>query len=63
MIKSIEYEEFRFSEVRAMIPDISEKVLIDKLKNLTEHKLIIRKYFKEVSPKVSYKLSELGIKA
>lgn len=63
IIKSIGNEELRFSEVRARIPDISEKVLIDKLKILMEQKLIIRKDFKEVPPKVSYKLSELGIKA
>ncbi|MEE9437534.1 MAG: helix-turn-helix domain-containing protein [Saprospiraceae bacterium] len=63
IIKSIGNEELRFSEVRSKISDISEKVLIDKLKILTKQKLIIRKDFKEVPPKVSYKLSKLGIKA
>ena len=63
IIKSIGNEELRFSEVRARIPDISEKVLIDKLKILAEQNLLIRKDFKEVPPKVSYKLSKLGIKA
>jgi len=63
IIKSLEKEELRFSQVKANIPDISEKVLIDKLKILTEQKLIIRKDFKEVPPKVSYKLSKLGLQA
>jgi len=63
IIKSVGNEELRFSEVKAKIPDISEKVLIDKLKILTEQKLIIRKDFKEVPPKVSYKLSKLGFQA
>jgi DNA-binding HxlR family transcriptional regulator len=63
IIKSLGNEELRFSEVKANIPDISEKVLIDKLKILTEQKLIIRKDFKEVPPKVSYKLSKLGFQA
>ena len=63
IIKSVGNEELRFSEVRAKIPDISEKVLIDKLKILTEEKLIIRKDFKEVPPRVSYKLSKLGFRA
>ena len=63
IIKSVGNEELRFSEVRAKIPDISEKVLIDKLKILAELKLIIRKNFNEVPPKVSYKLSKLGLKA
>ena len=63
IIKSVGNEELRFSEVKANIPDISEKVLIDKLKILTEQKLMIRKDFKEVPPKVSYKLSKLGFQA
>ena len=63
IIKSLENEELRFSELRSRIPDISEKVLIDKLKILAEQNLIIRKDFKEVPPKVSYKLSSLGLKA
>lgn len=63
IIKSIANKELRFSEVKAIIPDISEKVLIDKLKVLRNEKLIIRKDFKEVPPKVSYKLSKLGLKA
>ena len=63
ILKSIGNEELRFSKIKARIPDISEKVLIDKLKILTEQNLIIRKDFKEVPPKVSYKLSELGLKA
>ena len=63
IIKSIRTQEIRFGEIKAIIPDISEKVLIDKLKILTEQKLVIRKDFKEVPPKVSYKLSKLGLKA
>jgi len=63
IIKSVGNEELRFSKVRAKIPDISEKVLIDKLKILAEQKLMIRKDFKEVPPRVSYKLSKLGLQA
>ena len=60
IIKTLGNEEKRFSEIKFSIPDISEKVLIDKLKVLSEYKLVIRKDFKEVPPKVSYHLSELG---
>ena len=63
IIKSLGNEELRFSEVRSKIPDISEKVLIDKLKVLTEQKLVIRKDFNEIPPKVSYRLSKLGVQA
>jgi DNA-binding HxlR family transcriptional regulator len=63
IIKSVGSQELRFSKVRAKIPDISEKVLIDKLKILMEQNLIIRKDFKEVPPRVSYKLTKLGFQA
>lgn len=63
IIKCLGNEELRFTELKAKIPDISEKVLIDKLKILIEQKLIIRKDFKEIPPKVSYKLSTLGLPA
>lgn len=63
IIKSLGNEELRFSEIRLKIPDISEKVLIEKLKILNGQKLIIRKDFKEIPPKVSYKLTNLGLQA
>ena len=63
IIKSLGNKELRFSEVKSEIPDISEKVLIDKLKVLSEHKLVVRNDFQEVPPRVSYRLSELGLQA
>ncbi|PHQ59837.1 MAG: transcriptional regulator [Maribacter sp.] len=63
IIKSIGEQELRFNEIRKQIPDISEKVLIDKLKILAKYHILIRKNFNEVPPKVSYKLSERGLEA
>ena len=63
IIKSLGNEELRFSEVKSKITDISEKVLIDKLRVLSEQKLVVRKDFKEVPPRVSYRLSKLGLQA
>ncbi len=63
IIKTIGIEELRFGQLKKEIPDVSEKVLIEKLKVLIAYKIVIRKDFKEVPPRVSYRLSETGIKA
>lgn len=63
IIKVIGKQELRFNEIGKKIPDISEKVLIDKLKILVGYKIIIRKNFNEVPPRVSYKLSKQGFEA
>jgi DNA-binding HxlR family transcriptional regulator len=53
-------ETRRFGEISARIPSISRKVLTDQLKELEADKLIIRKQFNEIPPRVEYSLSELG---
>ncbi|MBO6606672.1 helix-turn-helix domain-containing protein [Psychroserpens sp.] len=63
IIKIIGTGELRFGQIKREIPDISEKVLIEKLKVLISYDIVVRKDFKEVPPKVSYRLSETGIKA
>ena len=63
IIKSIGKNELRFGELKRQIPDVTEKVLIDKLKVLMQYEIVIRKNFNEVPPKVSYKLSKTGYEA
>lgn len=53
----------RPSEMRRRIPDISEKVLTQELKLLTESALIVRINYGEVPPRVEYSLTELGREA
>lgn len=43
-----------------MIPDITEKVLISKLKTLEENGFIKRKNYGEIPPRVEYSLTALG---
>ena len=50
----------RFGELAARMPTISRKVLTDQLKELEQDKLVIRKQFNEIPPRVEYSLSELG---
>lgn len=44
----------RFGEFKKIIPDISEKMLIQNLKILKENNFIKRKDFKTIPPKVEY---------
>ena len=52
----------RLSELKKRIPDISEKMLIQELKILMDNKLVQRKNFSEVPPRVEYELRPIGFK-
>ena len=53
----------RYGEIKKKIPDISEKMLIEKLRLLENYKFISRKDFHQIPPKVEYSLMELGKEA
>jgi DNA-binding HxlR family transcriptional regulator len=53
----------RLSELKRQIPDISEKMLIQELKNLIQSGLVERKNFGEVPPRVEYELKPIGYQA
>lgn len=50
----------RLSELKKMIPKISERMLISQLKQLEKDKLVKRIVYKEVPPRVEYELTKLG---
>jgi DNA-binding HxlR family transcriptional regulator len=50
----------RLSELKALMPDISEKMLIQELKTMVASGLVNRKNHGEVPPKVEYSLTEIG---
>ena len=53
-------QPLRLSALKALIPDISEKMLIQELKILVDSGLVHRKNFGEVPPRVEYALSTKG---
>ncbi len=50
----------RYSELRKEMGNITDAVLAATLKNLIENKMVIRKSYDEVPPRVEYSLSEKG---
>jgi DNA-binding HxlR family transcriptional regulator len=50
----------RFGELRRQIPGISEKMLIQHLKELESDGIVSRKDFRQVPPRVEYALTTFG---
>lgn len=53
--------KLRFSELERAIPLVSQKMLIQQLRDLEAKGLVGRTVFQEVPPKVVYCLTELGL--
>ncbi|WP_025845834.1 winged helix-turn-helix transcriptional regulator [Paenibacillus ehimensis] len=51
----------RTSELKRAIPEITQKMLTQQLRELEEDGIIMRTVYNQVPPKVVYELSELGI--
>ncbi len=56
----MEFHTVRFNELKRYLKRISDKTLSNNLKELEADKLIIRKEYPQIPPKVEYSLSERG---
>ena len=51
----------RFGELRRLVTGISEKMLIQQLREMEADGIVARKDFREIPPRVEYSLTEFGV--
>ena len=51
----------RFGELRRLVTGISEKMLIQQLRQMELDGIVVREDFREIPPRVEYSLSEFGV--
>lgn len=52
--------KLRFSELRRLLPQVTQKMLTQQLRELEADNLIIRTVYPQMPPKVEYEVSEFG---
>ncbi|MFP3323323.1 winged helix-turn-helix transcriptional regulator [Planococcus sp. SIMBA_160] len=50
----------RFSELQRLIPGITQRMLVNQLRELEDHLIVHREVYPVVPPKVEYSLTEQG---
>ncbi len=61
IIYQLDREARRYGELRRMIPEISEKVLVQELKALVALGVVEKRAYNEVPPRVEYSLTNKGL--
>jgi DNA-binding HxlR family transcriptional regulator len=51
----------RFSELKRLMPEISEKMLVQQLRELEKDGVVNRNVFSEVPPRVEYSFTDYGL--
>ena len=63
LLRHLRDGRLRYGELKRLLPDISEKMLIQELKELVAVGLIARHAYPEVPPRVEYELTAAGQQA
>lgn len=50
----------RYNEIKKAIPNVSEKMLIQQLKDLIQSGWVTKKDYQEIPPRTEYSLTDLG---
>lgn len=51
----------RLSELNRLVPSVSQKVLVQQLREMEAHGLVTREIFRQVPPRVDYSATPLGL--
>jgi len=57
---ALHHDPLRFGELRRSVSGISEKMLIQQLREMESYGLVHREVYHQVPPKVEYSLTEFG---
>jgi DNA-binding HxlR family transcriptional regulator len=62
IINQVGHDVRRYGELKRLLPDISEKMLIQELKSLVDSEILNKKSYYEIPPRVEYFLTDKGKK-
>ena len=60
LLRNLKTRPWRFNELQRDLEGISQKVLTDSLRQMTDDGLVYRRDYREMPPKVEYGLTALG---
>jgi DNA-binding HxlR family transcriptional regulator len=62
IIWNLKDDKKRFNQLLRLIPNITQKMLTQQIRELERDKIVSRKIYTQVPPKVEYSLTEIGKK-